>query len=207
MIKTLLGILFAVILICGSIKISFATIHIIETADYQFTQNFDSILVGDTVKWVWISGDHTATSNGIPFTAAPWNVLIDKLHTSFTYVVNVGGTYNYISVPDAPQMDGKFVATWPTAIADLSMENSDFNITGSPGSGIIKVHFYLSQPAGVNISLHNIFGVKSQILYDGYVTAAHFSQEFFLSGNITAGLYLVTVRMGDAIHTRRVVIQ
>jgi plastocyanin len=64
-----------------------AASYTIEVNDTAFSPDTLSILVGDTITWVWISGSHTVTSNGIPPGAAPFNELLDSLHTSFTYKV------------------------------------------------------------------------------------------------------------------------
>src|SRR4030095_717305 len=62
-----------------------ATTYTIQASNFQFLPDSISVLVGDTIKWVWLDGNHTTTSNGIPDAAAPWNVLLDSFHTSFTY--------------------------------------------------------------------------------------------------------------------------
>lgn len=109
-----------------------AATYTIQVSDFQFTQDFDTIQVGDTVKWVWINGVHTTTSNGIPLGAQPWNVELNQFNTSFTYVVKGGGTYNYISVPDAPLMGGSFVVTNPVGITNVTLLVTNLNIIRNP---------------------------------------------------------------------------
>ena len=108
--------------------ISKATTYTILTQDTQFIQDFDTIQVGDTVKWVWVEGTHTTTSNGIPFGAQTWSVELNQFNTSFTYVVKGGGVYNYISVPDAPLMGGSFVVANPVGITNVIMPVKNFNL-------------------------------------------------------------------------------
>ena len=212
--KTLQKVLLVTLLIAGSVKFSKATLYTIDASNFIFTQNFDSILVGDTVKWVWVEGDHTTTSNGIPTGALAWNVLIDKLHTSYTYVVSYAGTYNYISVPDAPLMGGSFVATWPTGISNPSVSISNFSIIGNPSRGNIQYHFTAALPVNIDVSLYNILGTKIQTLYSGYLPGGDFVQTSPVSSGLSPGIYFVTLsvrtpseKIDDAMLTKRVVIQ
>src|SRR5438874_1752730 len=100
----------------------------IEVSDFQFSPDTVSMVKGDTVVWIWISGSHTTTSNGIPSGAAPWNVLIDDTHTSFTYVVTEAGTYHYLSVPDLPGMEGVLIVSYPIGISSPVASSASLNI-------------------------------------------------------------------------------
>ena len=215
MMKWLQKIVFIILLISGNAKFSAATLHTIEASNFQFAQPFDSILVGDTVKWVWVEGNHTTTSNGIPAGATPWNMLLDDHHTSYTYVVSLAGTYGYISVPDAPLMGGEFVATWPTGISNPAMAVSNFNIIGNPSRSTIQFHFTVAHPPSglaatdgvADVSLYNILGTKIQTLYRGSIPPGDFRKVISLSSGISEGIYFVTLKIGDAMLTKRVVIQ
>lgn len=95
---------------------SYAATHVIEVKNYEFVQGFDTVAVGDTVRWVWLEGTHTTTSNGIPAGAMPWNELLTLHHPYFSYVVLVAGRYEFISIPYAPQMGSSFVAVGPSGL-------------------------------------------------------------------------------------------
>ncbi|HYV94587.1 MAG TPA: T9SS type A sorting domain-containing protein [Chitinophagales bacterium] len=213
--KLLQKILLAVLLSSGCVKFSKATQYTIEAINFQFTQPFDSILVGDTVKWVWVEGNHTTSSNGIPPGAEAWTKPLDEQNTSYTYVVLFSGTYNYISVPDGPLMGGKFVASWPTGISNPSVAISNFNIIGNPLRSNIQFQFTLTQPLSgltatdrvVDVSLYNILGTKIQTLYRGNIPSGEFHESVSLSSNISNGIYFVTLEIGDATLTKRVVVQ
>jgi plastocyanin len=83
-----------------------ATIHVVTVANFQFSPALVSANVGDTVRWVWSSGFHTTTSTSVPAGANTWNANISSGSTSFEYVLNVQGTYEYWCVPHAPGMSG-----------------------------------------------------------------------------------------------------
>ncbi|MEI7801668.1 MAG: hypothetical protein WCI97_03375, partial [Bacteroidota bacterium] len=69
--------------------------------------------LGDTVKWVWVSGTHTTTSTSIPAGATAWDHNMSSSSTSFIYVPNVSGTYNYHCSIHTTML-GSFVVGCPT---------------------------------------------------------------------------------------------
>jgi len=187
--------------------ISKATTYTILTQDTQFIQDFDTIQVGDTVKWVWVEGTHTTTSNGIPFVAQTWSVELNQFNTSFTYVVKGGGVYNYISVPDAPLMGGSFVVANPVGITNVIMPVKNFNLFGNPSKDKIEYSFVLMKNSPVEITLYNLAGSKIQELYSGMLSDGFYHQSSSLQQNISAGLYFVALRIGETTLTKRLVIQ
>ena len=205
--KTVFRFIFLLVIFLSQIIISRATTYIIETSDFQFTQDFDTIQVGDTVKWVWINGVHTTTSNGLPPGAQPWSVELNQFNTSFSYVVKGGGVYNYISVPDAPLMGGSFVVANPVGISNVSMPAYNFNLIGNPVRDKIEYSFALSENSSVDISLYNIVGNKIQTLYEGALPEGYHHETFSLTQNISPGIYFVALRIGEATLTKRLVIQ
>ena len=66
--------------------------------------------VGDTIKWVRSgSNPHTTTSTNVPAGAQTWNVIINSTTTSYTYVVDTTGTYDYECLYHSPGMVGKII--------------------------------------------------------------------------------------------------
>jgi len=48
-------------------SVSAQTTHVVNVADFSFSPKNITIDVGDTVRWVWVSGDHTVTEGLGPF--------------------------------------------------------------------------------------------------------------------------------------------
>jgi plastocyanin len=124
-----------------------ATIHLINVADYQFTPaSITNVLVGDTVRWVWVKGSHTTTcdpaapgtTNSLPPGAATWSSPITMANPTFDYIVTVAGTYNYWCIPHAPAMAGSFIAstTLPVSLTSfqLNSNNSAVSLTWKTAS-------------------------------------------------------------------------
>src|ERR1700741_688526 len=87
------------VLIClasFSLKSS-ATTFTVNVSNFQFSvTNIPNVVVGDIIKWTWVSGTHTTTSTSVPVGAATWDSDIDNGTTTFQYTVTVAGVYNYM---------------------------------------------------------------------------------------------------------------
>ncbi len=118
---------------------TFATKHIISVQNFSFSPaSIPDVAVGDTMRWVWVSGSHTTTSTIIPATAAVWDSPINSTTTSFEYKVAVAGTFNYKCTPHAAMgMVGSFTAS--TAAATLSVSPSNRNVQSGSGSTSFSV--------------------------------------------------------------------
>jgi plastocyanin len=67
--------------------------------------------VGDTVKWVWLGGNHTTTATSIPLGAATWDKALNASNTMFEYIITKEGTYNYWCANHTTLMEASFTAT------------------------------------------------------------------------------------------------
>lgn len=94
-----------------------ATTHTITVNSNFFNPASLNVLVGDTVHFQWVSGNHTTTCddnilNGTsrPFGADPWDSPMNSGSTDFYYVVNVAGSYVYGCQPHWPVMQATITA-------------------------------------------------------------------------------------------------
>lgn len=112
-----------------------ANTWVIQVANFQFSPANVNVIVGDTIKWVWVDGTHTTTSTSLPGGAAAWDSPINTTTTSFSYKVTVAGTYNYWCSIHAPTMAGVITAT-----GTLPVVLSAFNIipTKPDGTALIS---------------------------------------------------------------------
>jgi len=183
-----------------------AATYIIEVSNFQFSPDTGNFLVGDTLKWVWMSGNHTSTSNGVPVGAEVWNVLIDSFHTNFTYIIKAAGTYHYISVPDLPGMTGEFTATWPVGISSPP-DLSNLIITPTIIDNYITVEFEALASGPVDIALYNLAGERKQILFLGDLSPGEFSRTFYLDKKFAAGMYIINIRESSSILSRKIIVR
>ncbi len=131
---------------------SFAVKHVITVGNFFFNPTSVNVNVGDTVRWVWVAGTHTTTSNpgGIPAGAASWDALITSSVTTFEYKVTVAGSYAYVCTPHAPGMAGTFTAS--AAAPTLSVSPSNRNVSAAAGSTTFSVTSNSSWNASSNAS-------------------------------------------------------
>ncbi len=116
-----------------------ATKHVITVQNFSFNpSSITDVVVGDTMRWVWVSGTHTTTSTTIPATASTWDSPITSSNTSYEYKVTVAGTYNYkCTFHAASGMIGSFVAS--TGAATLSVLPGNQNVSSGAGSVVFNV--------------------------------------------------------------------
>ena len=127
----------------------FATKHVINVQNFSFSPaSITDVQLGDTIRWVWVSGSHTTTSTTIPAAATAWNSPISSTNTSFEYKVVVPGTFNYKCIPhSAMGMVGSFTAV---EAPSLSVAPSNQNVTAASGNTEFSVTSNSSWTAGSN---------------------------------------------------------
>ncbi len=117
----------------------FATKHVINVQNYSFSpSSITDVQVGDTIRWVWVSGSHTTTSTTIPAGAATWDHPINSTSTFYEYAVTLSGTYNYKCTPHAAMgMVGSFTVNG--SVPTLSVTPSNHNVSASAGTTTFSV--------------------------------------------------------------------
>lgn len=182
--------------------------HIITATGNQFTPDTMTIASGDTITWMWESGNHTTTANGIPAGAAPWNALLDSAHSSFTYVATVPGVYNYLSIPGLPSMKGSF--TIPGAVTGLEITYLSpvmFAVYPNVIHDAAVISFELESETSLQLSLINSAGIRLQNILDGTFQTGKHQVNMNLPEKLPAGMYYVAMQTGNIILTRKVIMR
>jgi plastocyanin len=151
----------AVILMIIPFTNTYATKHVVSVANFAFAPTaIPNVAVGDTIRWVWVSGTHTTTSTTIPSGAATWNSSITSTITSFEYKVTVAGIYNYKCTPHATSMGmvATFTATDATRIQDVSSVFGNLQLSPNPASEFVRVSFNPSIPFKGSVKLFDLLG-------------------------------------------------
>ena len=153
-----------------------ATKWVVNVQNFSFAPaNLPGVHVGDTIRWVWVSGSHTTTSTTIPFGAAAWDHPITSTNTSYEYPVTVAGAYNYKCTPhEAMGMVGSFTATALNPVLTsispsqavqgdsfmATITGSNTNFTGSPA-----VSMSFSGNPGEIITATSVSVISSTVLH------------------------------------------
>jgi plastocyanin len=166
---------YAIILLALAITLSlktYATKITVQVSNFQFTNAAISATVGDTVRWVWVSGSHTTTCNGTAMTSRPsgaasWDNPINSGSTSFEYVLTVAGVYQYKCTPHASGgMVGTITVAPANGIANLNgiVNYLEINPPAFKSDAVIK--FSLAANGKIKLSIYDFAGRKVETILD-----------------------------------------
>ncbi len=95
-----------------------ATIHTITVQNNFFSPSSINVLVGDTVHFQWVEGNHTTTCDPgtLPGTSYPagffgWDAVMNSGNTDYYVAITQPGAYVYGCQPHWPAMQGTITAT------------------------------------------------------------------------------------------------
>ena len=179
---------------------SMAAVHSVVVSNFQFTPASLSVNVGDTIVWTLGNGSHTTTSTTIPQGADLWDSPINSNVQSFTYVITVAGTYDYICSPHV--FAGQIVAI-NTGINSLDLY-SNFNIFSLRPS-IYNVSYSLARSGNIKISVYDITGKSAKILKSSYQTAGTYTSNYNFE-DLKKGIYIFEMIIDKHRFTKRLVI-
>lgn len=99
---------------------SLAAVTQVNVGNYAFSPRSVTIAAGDTVKWVWVNGSHTATSGDTTTCVANglFSGPLDVLHPTFQFRFANVGDYPYFCIPHCSlmQMHGVVHALVPSDV-------------------------------------------------------------------------------------------
>jgi len=145
---------------------SFAAIHIITVQNFSFSpSSISDVNIGDTVRWVWVSGSHTTTSTTIPAGTTAWDHQINSGSSSFDYIPAVSGNYNYKCTPHQSMgMIGSFTVLAPSGIAE-SWKSISVKIFPNPFYDHVSFQFNSDHSYLRNLKIFDLTGKLSKDLY------------------------------------------
>ena len=157
--------------------------------------NINNAFVGDTIKWNWVSGFHTTTCDGQAFTsrpsgAAPWNASITSSTPTFSYVIQVAGTYNYICEPHSPSMAGIITAA-PSSVTQLSGLVKGFELSQNfpnPFNPSTKIRFSIPEASDVSVKIFDANGREIAEIVNERLNSAAYEAEWNAL-NFSTGVY------------------
>ncbi|HEY5533441.1 MAG TPA: T9SS type A sorting domain-containing protein [Ignavibacteria bacterium] len=153
-------------------------------------------VVGDTVKWVWDSGIHTTTSVTVPAGAATWDAPINSTSTSFSYVIQVPGTYNYeCTFHVLMGMTGNFVATPSVGIRQIETVANKFELSQNfpnPFNPVTSIKFSIQEKSFVKLNIYDINGRLMTNLVNNNLSAGEYKYDFN-AGNLSSGIYFYRI--------------
>ena len=177
---------------------AYCTLINITVQDRIFTPNVINASVGDTLKFQWIGGFHTTTCDGtngssLPPGATPWNSDMNASTPTFSYVINVIGSYHFICLFHAPSMAGDLTAVLPVELVSFSaiagMNNVRLNWTTN--IEINNAGFDIERKASSTVTWNKVGNIA------GHGTSNVPIEYSFTDNNVSAGTYDYRLKQTD----------
>jgi len=193
-----------------------ATTHVVQVGNNFFNPSSPSILRGDTIKWVWVSGFHTTTS-GIRNTAGAgslWDKPIDASHRSFSRVFSAEGSFPYFCAFHLG-MSGTITVTALTGVLDEPATTAaraavalDQNIP-NPFNAETVIPYTLRASGHASLIVANILGQTVRRLLEANQPAGSYSISWDGRDDtglpVASGVYFYRLQAGNESMTRKMV--
>ncbi|MEJ2614765.1 MAG: T9SS type A sorting domain-containing protein, partial [Ignavibacteriaceae bacterium] len=177
------------------------TTHVVQASDYVFTPANLTIMKGDTVKWIWIEGMHTTTSDTTEG-ATVWNALLDQSHPSFSYVFNNTGNFSYYCIYHVSfGMKGNITVGPATSVNSKNSIPGGYSLEQNypnPFNPSTIIEYSLPKQSYVTLTVYNILGKDIMTLVNKQEDAGNYKVEFnsqhAANGKpLTSGLYFYQI--------------
>jgi plastocyanin len=201
-------ILFLFLLLALSLK-TYSTIWTVNVSNFQFAPStLPNVIVGDTVKWQWVNGDHTTTSVTIPQGAGAWDQVLGAGNQTFSYIVTVAGNYHYKCTPHFPGMEGTFTAN-VIGITPISNEiPNKFSLSQNypnPFNPVTNIEFAVPRFSYVKLSVMNILGQQVELLVNQQLSPGSYMADWDASA-YPSGIYFYKLQAEDYVNTKRMIL-
>ncbi len=182
-----------------------ATVQQVSVANFAFTPASFTINVGDTIVWIWTSGNHNTTSTNIPAGAMSWSSGMNSGSTFFLYVPAVAGTYNYLCTFHG-SMVANFIVNPSTGLTTHSATPDFSFMSNNPASTELYVAYTLPVGTTVNIVMFDILGKTIQTIVSGIQQAGSYTKNIGIA-DLPRGIYILEMVTPVARITKKVVVR
>ena len=182
---------------------AFATIDTIRNSGFTFTPDSIAINAGDTVFW-----DIVSNHNVVEVDSTTWASNGNTSNSGFTQpfgggteVFSTAGKYFYVCSPHASSSMKGIITVLPntTSIPEEQLENQ-FSFYPNPAQEQLTVEV----PQNGSYELLEIANQLGQIVYSQQLTS---KKELISLSGFASGVYFINLRNGEAILTRKLIIE
>lgn len=201
--------LFALVLFSALSLKTFSTTWTVNVQDFIFSPaNLPNVVVGDTIKWQWVSGDHTTTSITVPAGASAWDEPIHIGNQTYIYVVTNAGNYHYKCTPHFPGMEGFFEANL-IGITPISNEVPNrFSLSQNypnPFNPVTDIKFDIAAATNVKLTVMNMLGQEVEVLVNQSLNAGTYKADWNAS-NFPSGIYFYKLEAGEFVDVKKMIL-
>jgi plastocyanin len=165
------------------------TTHTVTVQNYSFTPDTVNAVIGDTIRWVWVSGSHTTTSTGVPSGALAWDAPMNGVTATYSYVVAVAGTYNYHCSMHPTLMTGIINVSATNGIA--TVESRPLRVYPQPFRNELNISWG-NEIVKKNVTVQ-VFDLLGQTRYEATYPEINADIENIDLSDLNTGIYLVTI--------------
>jgi plastocyanin len=207
---TIYNLLISTIVVLFSISLLHATTHVIlfgGSFGFEYSPKQLNVSVGDTIRWEGSFTNHPLSSTSVPQGAQTFH---SATGSTFSYNVQVGGTYNYeCDLHAASGMTGSFVAS-VTGVEDqgTSLQPQIFQLEQNypnPFNSSTVIEFHLPVTQQVKLKVYSITGKEVATLIDATMPAGNFTVPFE-AANLASGIYFYQLVSDNFRDTKRFVL-
>jgi len=174
-----------------------AAVHVVLVGQggNKFSPTVLNVIVGDTIRFKWVSGFHTATSTSIPAAAQSWDAIIISSDDDYDYIVKVEGEYSYECTPHVGVgMVGSFTATQSigTGIVDqyTSIKESAY-ISPNPATDQTSLNFNSNIVFKGSLRIYDVNGIM--VFEENLKVGKGENSLYINTSSLKSGLYYVNL--------------
>lgn len=193
---------FFILLLSGN---AYATTHIVTFTCCQYTPSNFGASVGDTVVWQGDFAAHPLQSTTIPSGADPFS---HSTGTSFSYVLQVQGTYDYHCTIHQPSMAGSFNAALVGVDDKATLKPEAFRLHQNypnPFNPSTMIQFSLPRSEFVMLRVLDILGEQITTLVSENLSAGTHHVEWN-AHSMPSGVYFYRLQAGAISQTKKLVL-
>ena len=203
----LLTIIFMLLILTTTVNFSM-TIHTVESSGFVFSPADITVEVGDTVRWMNISGNHNVVADDGSFTsgaASASNWVYDHVFTepgeNPYYCINHGG-------PGGSGMSGNVTVKSPSAVGDEVNSLNSFQLKQNypnPFNPTTIIGYRISDNGFVSLKIFDALGNEVATLVDEIKPAGDYEINFNASA-FGSGIYYYQLKTKDLVQTKKMIL-
>lgn len=190
------------------------TTHIVQASNDVFTPADLTISKGDTVKWVWVNGFHTTTSDSTTGLTV-WNALLDQNNPSFSFVFNNVGVFHYHCIYHVSLgMKGTITVQSATYVKSDNSVLYDYSLKQNypnPFNPSTIIKYSIPRQSYVTLKVYDILGNEVATLVNEAKPAGNYeitfhTQQITNNKQLASGIYFYQLKAGDFVSTKKMIL-
>lgn len=185
-----------------------AATHTITVQNFSLTPDVVNAVVGDTIKWVWLNGNHSTTSGTIPIDAAPWDVNLNSSNTTYSYILEFPGDYYYFCRLHPEVEVGIIYVSALTPVNPLTEAGVNSKLKQNypnPFNPSTKINFNNPKQGFVSLKVYDLSGREVASLVNEALKQGNYEIEF-KANKLSSGTYFYFIQTSEYTEIKKMVL-